>query len=150
MKNEQRLQPVAKIAKTQERNAAREMGEMQKQAQAQKTQLDMLLSYRDEYFQSFTSASRVGLSAVQMRDYQLFLKRLDTAIVQQRQQFEQSQQSCEQSQSHWRGKHNHTEMINKIIEKRKLQSLQIKNKKEQKEMDDCSSVSFFEKNTTNA
>jgi len=129
MKSEQRLQPVAKIAKTQERNAAREMGEMQKQEQAQKTQLDVLLSYRDEYFQSFTSASRAGLSAVQMRDYQLFLKRLDTAIAQQRQQFEQSQQSCEQSQLQWRGKHNHTEMINKIIEKRKLQSLQIKIKR---------------------
>ncbi len=150
MKSEQRLQPVAKIAKTQERNAAREMGEMQKQEQAQKTQLDVLLSYRDEYFQSFTSASRAGLSAVQMRDYQLFLKRLDTAIAQQRQQFEQSQQSCEQSQLQWRGKHNHTEMINKIIEKRKLQSLQIKNKKEQKEMDDRSSINFIEKNTIDA
>jgi len=41
MKNEQQLQPVARVAKSQERNAARVMSEMLRQTEAQQTQLNM-------------------------------------------------------------------------------------------------------------
>ncbi len=142
MKNEQQLQPVARVAKSQERNAARVMSEMLRQTEAQQTQLNMLIDYREKYFQKFSRASKVGLSAIQMRGYQAFLSRLDTAIEQQQQQVAQSHQSCEQSKSDWRGRHNHSEMINKIVEKRKHQAQQERNSREQRELDDRSAANF--------
>ncbi|HHO59936.1 MAG TPA: flagellar export protein FliJ [Thiotrichales bacterium] len=143
MKTEQRLQPVAKIARSQERSAARVMGEMLRQAEEQQTQLELLISYRDEYFQNFSNAGQAGLSAVQLQDYQVFLHRLDTAIAQQRQQVEQSRQSCEQSKTYWRGSHNHSEMINKVVENRRQQAQQLKDSREQRELDDRSAFNHF-------
>jgi len=148
MKQAQRLQPVVKIAATQERNAAKVMGEMLRQAQEQQTQLEMLMNYRAEYFENFSVAGKAGLSAIQMQDYQVFLKRLDNAIAQQRQQLEQSRQSCEQSQNYWKGKRNHSEMMHKVMAQRNQQSQQLKNSREQKEMDDRSAMSFVNRQTS--
>ncbi len=145
MKTEHRLKPVAKIAKSQERNAARVMGEMLQHAEEQQTQLDMLKNYRREYFHNYLEVGKAGLSVVQMRDYQVFLKRLDTAIVQQKQQVESCLQSCKQSQSDWQGRHNRKEMIDKVVEKRRLQSVQKQQSRQQRELDDRSAINFVSK-----
>jgi len=142
MKNSRGLQPVASIAKAHERNAARLMGEMLSQAEAQQLQMETLVNYRKDYIKNFSTASREGLSAIQMQDYQVFIKRLDTAIVQQKEQVKQSRQECEQSRDYWRSKYNHSEMISKVLESRQQQEQQIKNSKEQKEADDRSAVAY--------
>jgi len=142
MKNSRGLKPVASIAKAHERNAARLMGEMLSQAEAQQLQLETLINYRKDYLDNFSNASRVGLSAIQMQDYQVFISRLDTAIDQQKGQVVQSRQECEQSRDYWRSKYNHSEMISKVVESRALQEEKIKNSKEQKETDDRNSVAY--------
>jgi len=142
MKHSRGLQPVASIAKAHERNAARLMGEMLSQAEAQQLQMETLMNYRKDYIENFSTASREGLSAIQMQDYQVFINRLDTAIEQQKEQVKQSRQECEQSRDYWRSKYNHSEMIRKVLESRQQQERQIKNSKEQKEADDRSAVAY--------
>jgi len=149
MKNSRGLKPVASIAKAHERNAARLMGEMLSQAEAQKLQLETLMTYRKDYIDNFSNVSRVGLSAIQMQDYQVFISRLDTAIDQQKEQVVQSRRECEQSRDYWRSKYNHSEMISKVVESRVLQEEKIKNSKEQKEADDRNSVAYASVNSRN-
>ena len=85
MKSSRRLGPIAKLAKQRERTAASHLGDSLRQADLQQKQLDDLIHYRDEYVAGFKAAGKAGLSSVQLRDYQLFLSRLESAIQQQQQ-----------------------------------------------------------------
>ena len=142
MKNYRGLQPVATIAKAHEQNAARQMGDMLRQVEAQQLQLETLMSYRDDYLKNYSSASRTGLSAAQLRDYQVFIQRLDSAIVQQREQVVQSRHECEQSRAYWQSKHHHSEMISKVVDTRNQQEINFKNSCEQREQDDRSAIAY--------
>ncbi len=136
MKSSRRLGPVAKLARQQERNAASHLGDTIRLAEQQQKQLDDLINYRDEYAAGYRQAGKAGLSCVQLRDYQLFLSRLDTAILQLQQQLVSSRQNCEQSQVEWQDKHGHSKMIDKVVEKRRQEENRRQDELEQREQDD--------------
>jgi len=136
MKGSRRLRPVARIAQHRERDAARQLGNSLRQAEQQQKQLDSLIEYRDQYVTSFKNAGEQGLSAVQMRDYQLFLRRLDSAIMQQQQKLVASRQDCDLSQADWQNKHGHSKMIDKVVEKREQTETHKLDAQEQRELDD--------------
>ena len=85
MRRSKKLQPVANLAKLNERSAAKLHGSVLRELQKQETQLDELINYRNQYLNAFKTASESGLSAIQMQDYRIFLQRLEDAIQQQQQ-----------------------------------------------------------------
>lgn len=107
-----------------------------RQVEQQQKQLDDLISYRDEYVAGFEQAGKAGLSCVQLRDYQVFLSRLDSAILQLQQQLVASHQNCEQSQEEWQDKHGHSKMIDKVVENRRQAENRRQDELEQREQDD--------------
>lgn len=131
-----RLQPIAKITRQEERNAARLHGETVQQAEQQQKQLDELITYRNQYLKGFQAAVKSGLAAVQMQDYRLFIKRLDEAILQQQQCVTNGQQQCATSQSKWADKRNRSKMINKVVEKSEQAEHDELEKREQRELED--------------
>ena len=136
MKRSRRLRPVARFAHQQERDAARTLGQSLRHAELQQKQLEDLVAYRDQYVADFQAAGKQGLSVVQLRDYQIFLSRLDQAINQQKQKLEDSRQNCELSQAEWQDKHGHSKMIDKVVEARKQAEDRHEEKQEQREQDD--------------
>lgn len=136
MHSSKRLQPVANMAKQNERLAAKEHGETLRAFQQQQHQLDELIAYRKQYFEKFQRAGESGLSIVQLRDYQLFLSRLDQAINQQRQQVEHDQQACQESQQNWKDKRGRSKMIDKVVENRASVENAEQQVREQRETDD--------------
>lgn len=136
MKSSRRLGPIAKLARLRERDAARNLGDSIRQLDLQRKQLDELINYRDEYVTGFRAASEAGLSVVQLRDYQLFLNRLDSAIQQQQQQLDASRQNRELSQVEWQDKHGHSKIIDKVIENRRQAENRRQDELEQREQDD--------------
>ena len=136
MKRSKRLQPVARVARQHERNAASKLGDRLRETERHQQQLANLKQYRDEYIAGFNAAGQQGLTAFQLRDYRLFLKRLDDAIMQQQQQLAASLANCEQSQSDWRSRYGHSQMIDKLIQSRKLDENHESNQREQREQDD--------------
>lgn len=136
MNRSTKLQPVARIRKQQERNAARLHGDTIQQAEQQQKQLNELISYRDQYLKSFQSACESGLSAVQMQEYRFFINRLDAAIGQQQQSVANGQIKREISREKWVDKRGRSKMINKVIENRKQEENKIKEKREQRELED--------------
>lgn len=107
-----------------------------RQLEHQQKQLEDLISYRDEYVAGFEQAGKAGLSCVQLRDYQVFLSRLDTAILQQQQQLLACRQKCEQSQAEWQDKHGRSKMIDKVVENRRQTENRRQDELEQREQDD--------------
>ena len=136
MKGSRRLRPVARFARQQERDAARQLGDRLHHVEQQQKQLDNLLHYRDQYVASFQIAGKQGLTVVQLRDYQLFLSRLDSAILQQQQLLDEARRQCERSQAEWRHRHGHSKMIDKVVEDRKQAEQREQNAREQREQDD--------------
>jgi flagellar FliJ protein len=131
-----RLQPIAKINKQEERNAARIHGETMQQAEQQQKQLSELIAYRNQYLKGFQSAVKSGLAAVQMQDYRLFIQRLDEAIAQQQQCVTNGQQKCASSREQWADKRNRSKMINKVVEKSERSEQQASERREQRELED--------------
>lgn len=136
MQHSKRLQPVANIAKQNERTSARQHGERLRELAQQQKQLDELVEYREQYIENFHTACCEGLSIVQVRDYQLFITRLDEAIEQQKQRLFNEQQISEQAQATWKDKRSRSEMIDKVVENRKYAEKQQDEKLQQKETDD--------------
>jgi len=136
MKRSRRLDPVARVARQREHNAARQLGDSLHHAELQQKQLDDLIDYREQYVAGYQAAGKAGLTAIQLRDYQLFLSRLDTAIVQQQQLLAASRQNCQQSQAEWQNKHVHSKMIDKVVENRQQDENRKRDEQEQREQDD--------------
>lgn len=136
MKKSNKLQPIAKIRKQQERNAGRMHGETIRKAEQQQQQLNELNDYRHQYSKSFQTASESGLSAIQMKEYRLFINRLDEAISQQMIQVSNGKNRCELSQKEWLSKRGKSKMVDKVVESRQQTEQQTKEKRLQKELED--------------
>lgn len=136
MKGSRRLRPVVRLAQQRERDAARQLGNDLRQVEQEQKQLDSLIEYRDQYAADYQSAGREGLSAIQLRDYQLFLQRLDSAIMQQQQKLMACRRYCEQSQAEWQHKHGRSKMIDKLVENRRQAEDRLRDEQEQRELDD--------------
>ena len=136
MKDSRRLRPVARFARQQERDAARLLGDQLRMVEQQQKQLDNLLLYREQYVAGFEAAGKQGLTVVQLRDYQLFLSRLDSAILEQQQRLAESRRRCEQSQAEWQHRRGRSKVIDKVIESRKQAESRELERQEQREQDD--------------
>lgn len=136
MKDSQRLRPVVRVAQQEERNAARQLGATMRQLETQQQQLNDLMTYRDEYDAYYREATKSGLSVAQVRDFQIFISRLDNAIAQQQRYLISCQQNYELSKSKWRGAHGHSKMIDKVVENRQEIERQEMRVREQREQDD--------------
>lgn len=135
MKSSKKLQPIANLAKQNERGAARDHGNVLRALQQQENQLNELISYRNEYINTFNNAGANGISVIQYQDYTLFLHRLDDAIKQQQQIVDNGRANCDQSKSKWLDKRNRSKMVNKVVEKRQLNESKQEDKREQRELE---------------
>ncbi len=136
MSSSKKLQPVANLAKLNERSAAKQHGSVMRELQKQENQLNELINYRNQYLDAFKTASEAGLSAIQMQDYRIFLQRLDDAIGQQQQNVNNGRQNTQASQTKWMDTRNKSKMINKVVENRQQLENQQVEKREQRELED--------------
>jgi len=142
-KRANKLQPLASLAKQNEHSAARLHGSVLNELKKQETQLEELITYRDQYLESFSSAGRTGLSAIQLQDYRVFLRRLDDAIQQQKQLVTNGLNESETSKQHWLEKRNKSKMVNKVVDSRKQKAIKHKQRLEQRELEDRPQVKMY-------
>ena len=77
------LQPLLNLAQYQNESATRKLGFLNKQQQTEQQKLDTLLEYRKDYQSRLQSASQSGMDQAKLRNFQLFINKLDEAINQQ-------------------------------------------------------------------
>lgn len=135
-KRSRRFQPIQRLAKHGEDQAAQQLGQSKKVLSDQEQRLQELIAYRDEYAQQFHLTGQGGLDGRQLQSYQSFLHQLDIAIEQQKQQILQAQQSCDEHHLDWRQKHTHSEVLESAVRRIKVQEQRSEQRQEQRNNDE--------------
>jgi flagellar FliJ protein len=136
MSKAKRMQPVARIAQQNADDAARVLADSRRQLTAKQQQLDELIAYRDEYARGLEQKSKGGLTAMQMRDYNQFLSRLNLAIEQQQLALEGAYREIESSKRVWLGKHRHARAIDKVVDRHRQREQRDHARQEQQDSDE--------------
>ncbi|MFW5453659.1 flagellar export protein FliJ [Thioalkalivibrio sulfidiphilus] len=135
MTRSKRMQPVANVVHNRQQNAARVMGERQRALDDQQQRLQELNNYRDEYARRFEDGGE-SMAGINMRDYRLFLSRLNEAIEEQARRVEQARAALEQSRGQWTATRVHSDAVNKVVERMQADERRDEDRREQKENDE--------------
>jgi len=131
-----RIQPIAKHADQLQQQAVQIFVVAQQAVVDAQLQLEQLIEYRSEYNNGRVS---VSLSAIQLRDYQVFLNKLNQSIDQARMNIIHKKQLCEQQKLNWLKTRSRSKALDAVIVKYQMQEAQIEARIEQKEQDEFSS-----------
>ncbi len=136
MVRSKRMQPIAQIAEQKQQQAVQIYVAAQQSVVDAQLQLEQLVEYRLEY-----SAGRVNMqmNIQQLRDYQLFLDKLNKSIDQAREQIQQRKLSCEKQRLLWLKSRTRSKALDSVIAKYQQQEAIIEARIEQKEQDEFAS-----------
>ena len=133
MKTSSRLIPVLDKARENEQAAAGVLADAATRQEGAGQKLAELEAYRNEYAEGLRYKTDAGLNALQMRDYQAFLGRLDEAIRQQRQILEGLQAEAEQARQGWLQEKRHLSALVKLNDKHRQREYADDERREQAE-----------------
>ena len=136
MSRSKRMQPVRRVAESREQAAVQKLGESQQYLDAQRAKLEELRGYRDQYAESFRASGGQGLDANRLRDYRVFLSRLNEAIRQQEAIIAQYLNRHEQTRQQWVDTRSHHQAIDKVIERYRREERREQDRREQQEQDE--------------
>ena len=138
MSPSKRFKPVLRVAESHERNAACQLGDSQRYMQEQEAKLEELRQYHDEYIERFNTASRNGINAAQLREYQAFLAKLDLAIKEQEAIVLAGDKNRTVKKEAWQQKHIRSKVLDKVMQRYQDEEKRTQEKREQKEADEKS------------
>ena len=136
MTRSRRMQPVQRVAHNREQNAVQKLGQSQQYLAAQQARLDELRSYREQYTKDFEASGGGGLGAIRLRDYRVFLNRLNEAISQQEALLTQCNCQHEETRQQWMQTRTHSQAIDKVVQRFHDEEQRQQERREQKEQDE--------------
>lgn len=141
------LQPLLEIMQNRSDDATRKLGQLIAAEHSQKTRLQMLEQYRDEYAQRMREATEQGITRLVLRNYQDFLARIDDAIEQQRQAVISSEHSTKAGQAHWQAQNKQLKAIDTLSQRHDARERYREAKQEQKMQDEYTTRKFSTQET---
>ena len=136
MSRSKRLRPVADVAARREQQAARMLQESRKTLARHEAQLRNLQDYRQEYVSGFEQAGTDGINAGRMKDYLVFLDKLDEAIRQLQGVIASSRTRCEQDKGLWLACRAKLKAVDKVIARYRSEEDRDEVRREQRESDE--------------
>ena len=136
MTRSKRLGPVADVAARREQHAARTLKESREILAGFEAQLRGLQDYRQEYMAGFRQAGSAGMNAARMKDYLVFLDKLDEAITQLGAAISSSHERCEQDKDLWLASRAKLKALEKIITGYRNEEQRNEVRREQRESDE--------------
>jgi flagellar FliJ protein len=136
------LQPLLELMQTRADEATRQLGQLISAEQNQRSRLQMLAQYRDEYAQRLREASAHGLTRQILGNYQDFLARIDEAITQQSIVVANSERSTQAGQAHWREQNTRLKAIDTLSQRHDARERYREGRQEQKLLDEFSTRKF--------
>ena len=95
------LKTLINLAEEELEAATKKLGKLQQERDEVETQLNSLVTYRDEYHARFTASAQEGTTAQTLRNFQAFVDTLDSAISQQRVLLVGANQRLEAAKPEW-------------------------------------------------
>ncbi|MBK7461691.1 MAG: flagellar export protein FliJ [Betaproteobacteria bacterium] len=142
------LQTLLELMQNRTDEASRKLGQLITAEQSQRSRLQMLEQYRDEYAQRMREAAAEGITRLILRNYQDFLARIDEAIEQQRQAVQNSELSTKAGQTEWRNQNTKLMAIDTLSSRHDARERYRENKQEQKILDEFSSRKYSTPDST--
>ena len=142
------LQTLLELMQNRTDEASRKLGQLITAEQSQRSRLQMLEQYRDEYAQRMREATAEGITRLILRNYQDFLARIDDAIEQQRQAVQSSELSTKAGQTEWRNQNTKLMAIDTLSSRHDARERYRENKQEQKILDEFSSRKYSTPDST--
>jgi len=139
------LQPLLDVMQTRTDEATRKLGKLIAAEQSQRSRLQMLEQYREEYAQRLREATMQGVTRFVLLNYQDFLARIDEAIKQQRIAVENSERSTKAGQDHWQAQNKQLKAIDTLSQRHDARERYRENKQDQKLQDEFSSRKYATK-----
>ncbi len=131
-----RLRPVAEVAQRREQDAARVLKESRDTLRQYETQLENLKAYRQEYVLGFQEASVSGMGAGRMKDYLVFLSKLDDAINQLEAVMATTREDCERDRTQWVAKRARLKALDEVIARFRMEERRDEIRREQRDADE--------------
>lgn len=136
------LQTLLELMQSRTDEATRKLGQLISAEQSQRSRLQMLEQYRDEYAQRLREATAQGITRLILRNYQDFLARIDEAIEQQRLAVQSSELSTKAGQTQWSDQNKKLKAIDTLSSRHDARERYRENKQEQKLLDEFSSRKY--------
>lgn len=139
------MQPVNQLAEKQEQQGAIVYSQCLSKVQELENQLQKLYSYREGYNQQMIERSSKGMGSHRLQDTLVFMSNLNRSIEGLLKQIQQQKQVCEEKKKQWMVLHNKKRVYIKVTEKYSSAEQIIKNKNEQKLLDEYNQNLFHRK-----
>jgi len=136
------LQPLLEVMQNRADEATRKLGLLIAAEKNERSRLQMLEQYREEYAQRLRDATLEGVTRLILRNYQEFLARIDTAIEQQRKSVENSERSTQAGKDHWQAQNKQLKAIDTLSQRHDARERYRENRQDQKLQDEFSSRKY--------
>lgn len=133
------LQGLLDIATTEEDSAAAALGHLNQELRSHEQKLALLLQYRADYQERLRLAIASGTDAIELRNFNDFIARLEQAIGQQRTALGEARRHAEQGREHWQSKRRKSKAYDTLSQRAGAATLRLESIREQKLQDDFAS-----------
>jgi flagellar protein FliJ len=133
------MDTLLEIAKRNLNRAAEALAKANRDVVESCNQQERLQTFRHEYIAQRKSIAVDGITATDLKNYEIFLKNIDQAIVSQEGAIHQYQEIAKHHMKNWQTCQAKKRSYEVIIERNLQQKQKIANRREQKQMDEFSS-----------
>lgn len=130
------MKPLADIAERRQEHAAEAYRDIRQELSRYQRRLDEVLAYRQEYLDRFTRSGEGGVSAQQMKDYQVFLGKLDVAVEQLRELVRETNVKCAARKDDWVARRARYRALDEVVSKYRQQEFREELRAGEREADE--------------
>ncbi|MGC4028528.1 MAG: flagellar export protein FliJ [Steroidobacteraceae bacterium] len=136
MKRTRRLAPVQQVFSATEQDRARDLGAARQRVEAAQRKLAELRQYRDDYAATFENQARKGHGVAALRDFQVFLARLDLALRQQEQLVILARDDEDAHKLRWQAAARRSRALDTVVERWQGEERRQEDRREQHQIDE--------------
>ena len=136
MTRSERMAPVQRVLGKTEQQRARELADARTRLAEAESKLQDLEQYRRDYEQAFQQRAKAGQPVMQLRDFQVFLARLDQAIQQQKQIVEAGRGEVAGQATRWQSAARQVKAVDSVVGRWQGEERREQDRRDQKETDE--------------
>ena len=140
------LETLIELATKETDEATKRLGRAIRVSEEAQQKLVILQQYRDDYAARFQDTLTNGLTALSYRNFQLFIEKIDNAIVGQQNVVVVTQQKVVEARTAWQACERKRMSYDTLAARAKEKEVQKENKRDQKAMDEhASRITFYKR-----
>jgi len=142
------LQPLLDLAQNHTDAAARDLHALKVKWQEAEEKFRQLAAYREDYRAKLLQTTKLGMQVSLLRDFQLFLGKIEVAIRQQAEEVERCKKRWEDGRHEWQAKQRKLKAFDTLSQRHLSSERKREDKLEQREQDELSGNKFKQDKST--